>query len=69
MEDDLKKIEKWYELSLNTSGSASPRRGLFSSKCPKCGGSPAFAGAATRRQAQVFSDSPFQPRPFLFFFT
>ena len=37
MEEDLEKIKKWYELSWNTAGSAPPRRGLFNSKCPKCG--------------------------------
>jgi hypothetical protein len=37
MDDDLEKIQKWYELSLSTATSTPPKRGFFGSKCPKCG--------------------------------
>jgi hypothetical protein len=37
MSDDLEKIMKWYELTRSTASSSPPKKGLLSSKCPKCG--------------------------------
>jgi hypothetical protein len=37
MIDELERIKKLYELTVNTASSTPPKRGMFSSKCPTCG--------------------------------